>query len=53
VKIDTRKLDSYEAFQKALIEDVTGPAPFGRIPISLKNFADQRREYLLNYKPKE
>jgi hypothetical protein len=53
VKIDTRKLDSYEAFQKALTDDLTGGAPFGRIPISLKNFADQRREYLLNYKPTE
>ena len=51
VKADTRKLDSYEAFEKSLTEDATGEGGgFGRISISLKNFADQRREYLLNYK---
>jgi spore coat protein CotH len=50
VKADTRKLDTNEAFDKSLTEDLTGGG-FGRISISLKNFADQRREYLLNYKP--
>ena len=52
VKADTRKLDSYEAFKKSLTEDVSGGGGFGRISISLKNFAEQRREYLLNYKEK-
>jgi hypothetical protein len=51
VKADTRKLDSNEAFDKSLTQDLTGGGGFGRISISLKNFADQRREYLLNYKP--
>jgi CotH kinase protein len=36
VKTDTRKLDSYEAFETGLT--------------SLKGFADQRRAYLLGYK---
>lgn len=40
VAADTRKLDSTEAFQKSLTEDE------GRT-IALKNFADQRRTYLL------
>ena len=51
VKADTRKLDTNEAFEKSLTEELTGGGGFGRISISLKNFADQRREYLLNYKP--
>lgn len=52
VKVDTRKLDSYDAFQKSLTGDLAnaeGPN-FGRIAISLKDFADQRREYLLKEK---
>ena len=48
VKIDTRKLDSTEAFEKGLTEDIQGGGGFGgRGTISLKNFADQRRAYLL------
>jgi hypothetical protein len=47
VKADTRKLDSTEAFLKGLTEDVTSEG-FGRGSIGLKNFADQRRAYLLN-----
>jgi hypothetical protein len=52
VRADTRKLDSTEDFEKGLTEDIqgTGFGPFGRGTISLKNFADQRRAYLLNYK---
>ena len=52
-RVETRGLDSYEAFQKALTEDLPGGSPFGRLPISIKNFADQRREFLMNYKPRE
>jgi len=51
VKIDTRKLDSFEDFEKGLTEDIQGGGfgPGGGGTISLKNFADQRRAYLLNY----
>jgi hypothetical protein len=41
VKADTRKLDSFEAFQSA-VEGVSGSGD------SLKSFAEQRRAYLLN-----
>lgn len=51
VKVDTRKLESTEAFLKSLAADGAGqggPGGFGgRGTISLKNFADQRRAYLL------
>jgi spore coat protein CotH len=48
---DTRKLDSTEDFEKGLTEDIQGSGlgPGGGGSISLKNFADQRRAYLLNY----
>jgi hypothetical protein len=51
LKADTRKLDSFEDFEKSLASDAQsggfgGP---GGGTISLKNFADQRRAYLLNY----
>ena len=51
VKADTRKLDSFEDFEKSLASDTQsggfgGP---GGGAISLKNFAEQRRAYLLNY----
>jgi hypothetical protein len=51
VKADTRKLDSTEDFEKALTEDIQGNGfgPSGGGSISLKNFADQRRAYLLNH----
>lgn len=45
VKRDTRKLDSFEAFQNSL----TGGADGSRGDISLKEFADQRRAYLLGH----
>ena len=53
VKADTRKLDSTENFTKALTEDLagTGGGPGRGGSIGLKNFADQRRAYLLNYSP--
>jgi len=46
VKADTRKLDSYEAFQTLVGKDMPGQR--GSI-MSIKTFADQRREFLLNY----
>ena len=51
VSKDTRKLDSTEDFAKGLTEDIPGSGfgPAGGGSISLKNFADQRRAYLLNY----
>ena len=49
VKIDTRKLDPTEDFTKSLTEDIAGQGfgPGGGGTIALKNFADQRRAYLL------
>ncbi len=51
VKADTRKLDSYEDFAGSLTRDTEGRGggPFGGSTIALKNFADQRRAYLLEY----
>ncbi len=51
VKADTRKLDSTEDFFKGLVKDIegSGQGPFGGGTIGLKNFADQRRKYLLEY----
>ena len=49
VKADTRKLDSFEDFEKSLVSDTEGGGfggPGGGT-ISLKNFAGQRRAYLL------
>ena len=53
VKADTRKLESTEDFLKGLTEDAAGGGgPFGGSgPIALKNFADQRRAYLLSVTP--
>ena len=51
VKSDTRKLDSFEDFEWSLASDAQGGGfggPGGG-RISLKDFADQRRGYLLNY----
>ncbi|HAV61182.1 MAG TPA: spore coat protein CotH, partial [Verrucomicrobiales bacterium] len=49
VKIDTRNLDSYEAFRKSLDGEFEARGMRGRERgVSLKAFADQRREYLLN-----
>ena len=51
IKADTRKLDSTEDFEKSLTQDIPGRGfgPGGGGTIGLKNFADQRRAYLLNY----
>jgi Ca2+-binding EF-hand superfamily protein len=52
VKTDTRKLDSFEAFQQGLGGEVA-PAGGARAPggeVSIKRFAEQRRAYLLKYR---
>ncbi len=51
VKADTRKLDSTEDFEKSLTHDSRGSGfgPGGG-SMGLKNFAEQRRAYLLQYK---
>lgn len=49
VKRDTRKLDTTEDFEKSLTTDIKGGGFGPAVKISLKNFADQRREYLLNH----
>jgi hypothetical protein len=53
VRSDTRKLDSTEAFEKSLTQDVQGSGfgPIGGGSIALKNFADQRRAFLMSYRP--
>jgi len=50
VKTDTRKLDSLDAFTKGVTVD-TEEQGFRRPrrSISLKNFVEQRRTYLLNH----
>ncbi len=54
VRADGRKLDSTEAFEKSLTQDVAGNGfgPGGGGSMGLKNFADQRRAFLLEYRPK-
>jgi len=50
VRRDTRKLESYDAFRKLVEQDMEvmgGRGPIMRM--SLKNFADQRRAFLLGY----
>ncbi len=56
VKSDTRKLDSTENFTKALTEETQGHGmgPFGGMKVmSLKQFAEERRAYVLSYKEGE
>jgi len=55
VEADTKKLESFEAFQRTTADEPEGDAARGgaggRRPgsMSLRTFADQRRKYLLNY----
>jgi hypothetical protein len=50
VKADTRKLSSYDAFKKGIGEDVEQDGFRGpERALSLKNFAEQRRTFLLNH----
>lgn len=59
VKLDTRKLDSTEDFERGLLGEDRAPEGgggpgFGRgAPIGLKAFCDQRRAYLLKYEEKK
>ena len=55
VKKDTRKLESTEGFEKSLLESVkSSGGPFGGgSTIGIKEFADQRRTYLMNYVEKK
>ena len=52
VKIDTRKLDTTEAFTTGVTEDTaeqSGRGPGARPKLSLKSFFEQRRAYLLKH----
>jgi hypothetical protein len=50
VEADTRKLTSFAAFQSALGEGAPVAEPAGmRRTVSLKQFAEQRRQYLLGH----
>ena len=51
VKADTKKLDTTEDFFKGLTNDIpgSGVGPMGGGAMGLKNFADQRRKYLLEH----
>ena len=55
VAVDTRKLSSNEAFTASVSENGAesgvepGDQPPRRRELSLKDFANQRREYLLNH----
>jgi hypothetical protein len=56
VKKDTRKLSSTEDFEKSLNENIGGRGPGGpggREMLGIKNFAEQRRAYLMNYQEKK
>ena len=55
VKADTRKLDPTENFTKALTEETqgSGGGPFGGMKtMSLKQFCEERRAFVLNFKEK-
>ncbi len=49
IEADTRKLDSYAAFQRAVGEDGKPAGTTRGRGMSLKAFAEQRRAYLLSY----
>ena len=51
VKSDTHKLFTYDQFINTILKDDPNPSggPIGGPTIGLKNFFDQRRDYLLNY----
>lgn len=49
IKADTKKLSSYEAFQRAVSSEGPAAEGGGRPQMSLRSFADQRRKFLLDY----
>jgi hypothetical protein len=50
VKADSRKLSSFDAFQRGVADDAQGQGARGpQREISLRSFAEQRRAYLLNH----
>jgi hypothetical protein len=49
VEIETRRLDSYGDFQRATADIAEASPPRGRPLMSLRTFADQRRQYLLHH----
>jgi hypothetical protein len=48
VESDTRKLQSFDAFQRTTADETISPGARGR-ELPLRAFADQRRKYLLDY----
>lgn len=53
VRVDTRKVSPTEAFEKRLTKETSYPTmgPFGSRPhMGLKQFAEERRKFLRNYK---
>jgi hypothetical protein len=49
IKADTRKLSSYEAFQRTVSSEPPVATEGGRPQMTLRTFADQRRKFLLNH----
>lgn len=49
VKIDTKKLTSYDAFRQSVAAEPQLPATGRRPSLSLRAFAEQRRNFLLNH----
>jgi hypothetical protein len=49
VEADTRKLDTYEAFKQGVSEEAPAAGMPGRGRMSLKQFAEQRRKFLLEH----
>lgn len=48
IEADTRKLMSNDAYHRAVGDEVKGEAPRGRPSLSLREFAEKRRKYLLD-----
>lgn len=49
VEIDTRKLDSFDAFKRLTADDGNAAAGPGRGTMNVRQFADQRRKFLLDH----
>lgn len=52
VRADTRKLESTEDFEKSITQDAANGGPMGGM-MGIRNFADQRRAYLLKVTEKK